>query len=102
MIIQRDAPRRPFARFPAPYYIAAPIDPAPPTFPVLTREEHPRHGQEAFGTPETVPPFRIRAGTRRVVLPHPAMRRTRSQCGASEGVVRRHHALSRGPLRRPG
>src|SRR5207247_884266 len=66
------------------------------------REERPAHGQEPFGTPTPVHPHRIRTSPRRIVLPHPAMRRAGSQRRAPEGMVRRHDAVSGRPLRRAG
>src|SRR6266550_7621223 len=55
-----------------------------------------------LGTAQNVHPHPFRAGPRRAVLPYPPMRRPGSQRRAPERVVRRHHALSRRPLRRVG
>src|SRR5437879_916592 len=52
--------------------------------------------------PRRIAPPPLRAGPRRIVLPHPAMWGPGSERGAPERVVRRHHAVSRRSLRRPG
>src|SRR5882672_9142256 len=70
-----------------------------PTFPVQTREEHPTHDQEAFGTPQNVHPHPLRTGSRRAVLAHSALRRAGSHPRAPEGMVRRHDAVPRRTLR---
>src|SRR5205807_5686645 len=70
--------------------------------PVLTERSTHQHGQGTCGTVQNVHPHPLRAGTRRAVLPHPPMRSPGSQRGTPEGVVRRHHAVPRRPLRGPG
>src|SRR5436309_7054239 len=108
MIIPRRRPWSAFAWRKAPYYIAAPIDrrlratraasrvrvPGP-----ASREEHPTHGQEAFGTSQDVHPHALRTGPRRAVLAHPALRRPGSHRRAPEGMVRRYDAVPRRALR---
>src|SRR2546426_12594790 len=70
-----------------------------PAFPVQTKEEHPTHDQEAFGTSQEVHPPPFRTGPRRAVLAHSALRRAGSHPRAPEGMVRRHDAVPRRALR---
>src|SRR5882762_1436215 len=70
-----------------------------PAFPVQTREEHPTHDQEAFGTTQNVHPHPLRTGPRRAVLAHSPLWRAGSHTRAPKGMVRRYDAVPRRALR---